>query len=648
MLDLLGFVRSADEIILRASPNHDVFLLRLLAALPPVIFFTVDAIYGLAVFFWLGLPFYLICLLLYAHGLLKSLLFMRQVSAELLIVLVMTVTLIDGKPLSGALVAWFIGFGLYVSFTIIRKNREKIEALVGQTKKTALVMTDAEIHEVPVDAVRTGDLLIVPRGTAMPADGAIVEGQSSIDESLVTGEPFPVFRMPGDAVLAGMLNLSAPLHIRATRDGDASYLALIGAEIERSLKNKSSLQREADRIVQYLLLGVTAYSFLLLFVTGSLDRMATALSVICPCAWALATPTVFASGIGRSARLKILARGGEPLGIMRDIGTIVLDKTGTLTQAVPQVIKTKPIGIDETELLEIVASVETRFSHPLARAIVSFAAGRGVHRYRPVSAAEDLPGCGVRALVEGRPVVVGSPETLQALGIKLPKSRHAGRAIWVAIDGTVVGMILVHDVIRSEMKDLAIAIRQLGVHRVVVATGDHEESEARRVAELIGADAYHFNCKPEDKVALVRQFQSTGRVAMVGDGINDAPALAAADVGIAIGGHKNVALAIASADIVILGDDAGDLLQILGISRSMAEVIRQNYIWAISFNTLGLALVTFGLLNPVLAAFLHHISSVFVVANAARLYAGIDTAADVQSGFLAQWRQWRQNFDWRM
>lgn len=635
---IIAYLQSLDRSILRLSPNHDLFLLRLVAAVPPVVLLAIATLYGLNFFYWLGLPFYLFCLALYAHGLLKSLFIMRQVSAELLIVLVMTVTLLDGQPLSGALVAWFIGLGLYVSFTIIRKNREKIEALVGQSKKTALISLHGEIREVPVDAVRAGEILIVPRGTAIPVDGDIIEGKSSIDESFITGEPFPVFKVTGDPVLAGMLNLSAPLQVRATKDGDVSYLALIGAEIKRGLERKSSLQLQADRIVQYLLLGVTAYSFMLLLASGSLDRMATSLSVICPCAWALATPTVFASGIGRSARLNILARGGEPLIIMRDIHTLILDKTGTLTQALPRVSRVKPIGIDETELLEIAASVEMRFNHPLARAICTYARSRGITRYRPVTAAEDLPGCGVKATVSEQAILIGSPETLMAQDIKLPKFRHAGRAIWMAVDGQVVGMIVVQDVMREAMRDLATAIRKFGVGRVVVATGDHEEAEAKRVAELIGADEFHFNCKPEDKVKLIRQFQCSGRVAMVGDGVNDAPALAAADVGIAIGGHKNMALAIASADIVILGEDAGYLPMILDISQRMSRIIRQNYRWAIGFNGLGLALVTYGCLNPVLAAFLHHISSIFVVANAARLYAGLDTASDWRNLVQSCWR----------
>lgn len=612
-----------DQRILSISPNRDLFLLRLIAAIPPVVFFIIDAIYARHFVYWLGLPFYLFCLALYAYAFLKSIIRFRQVSAELLIVLVMTVTLVAGKPISGALVAWFIGLGLYISFTIIRKNREKIESLVQQAKRTALVLVGSEIREVSAETVKLDDMLIVPRGTAIPVDGTIVEGKSSIDESFVTGEPFPVYKVPGSEVISGTLNLSAPLQLRATKNGDASFLAVIAAEINKSLEKKSALQRKADTIVQYLLLGVTGYSFLLLSVTGSLDLMATTLSVLCPCAWALATPLVFASGIGRSARLNILARGGEPLEIMQQIETVILDKTGTVTLAEPKVSQVIPLAIERDELIEIAASVETRFSHPLARAIVVFARQKPLTRLRPVSDAEDLPGRGVKARLEGREVLIGSPETLAEYGVQIPALEYSGRAIWLAMDRKVKGVIVVQDVMRSTMSNLAGALRDLGVKRVILATGDHEESEAKRVAELIGADEYYFKCKPEDKAELVKKFQSSGKVAMVGDGVNDASALAAADVGIGIGGHKNVALAIASSDIVILGDDAGDLLKVLQISQKMAKITRQNYAWAVSFNVLGLTAATLGVLNPVLAAFLHHISSVFVVANAARLYGGM-------------------------
>lgn len=609
-----------DAQLLKISPRKDIMLLRVIAAVIPVAFFGLDALYDLPALYWLGMPFYLFCLALYLEALLKTILLMRKVSAELLIVLVMTVTLIDGAPLSGAMVAWFIGFGLYISFTIIRKNREKIESLIQEGKKTAQVLLGDNIDERPINQIRQDDVVLVPKGAMVPIDGTIIEGASAIDEAVITGEPFPVYKKVGASVISGTLNLTGPLQVKAGKNGDDSFLSVITQEIENSLLNKSALQRRADTTVQILLLSVTAYAFLLLFMTGSLHLMATALAVVCPCAWALATPTAFAANIGRLARTNILARGGEPLENMQDIKTLILDKTGTITLAEPEVSQVIELGMSQQLILELAASVESRFDHPIARSIINFAKKQGVTQFHPVEQAEDLPGRGIRARIEQQEILMGSAETLSCQDIELPLIDYTGRAIWLAVDREVKGVIVIRDIMLSEMQGLADTIRACGIEKVILATGDNEEQEAKRVARYINADGYYFNCTPEDKTALVKKFQAQGKVAMVGDGVNDAPALAAANVGIAIGGHKNVNLAIISSDVVILGNDAQDLVTILRLSHKMGGIIRQNYLWAVGFNSIGLALATFGILNPVLAALLHHFSSVFVVVNASRLY----------------------------
>jgi heavy metal translocating P-type ATPase len=611
---------SIDAELLKISPRRDIMLLRVIAAVIPVVLFGLDALYDLPALYWLGMPFYLFCLALYLESLLKSVLIMRKVSAELLIVLVMTVTLIDGAPLSGAMVAWFIGLGLYISFTIIRKNREKIESLIQEGKKTAQKLQGDNIVEMPINRIRQDDVVLIAKGAMVPIDGTIIEGASAIDESTITGEPFPVYKKTGASVTSGTLNLSGPLQVRAGKNGDDSFLSVITQEIENSLENKSDLQRRADTTVQVLLLSVTAYAFLLLFITGSLHLMATALAVVCPCAWALATPTAFAANIGYLARSNILARGGEPLENMQDIKTLILDKTGTVTLAEPEVSRVIEMGLPQQRLLELAASIESRFDHPIAHSIINYAKKQGLNAFLPVKRAEDLPGRGIRARIEDREILMGSAETLSLQGIELPAIEYTGRAIWLAADREVKGVIVIRDVMLSEMQGLADTIRACGIEKVVLATGDNEEQEAKRVADYIHADEYHFNCKPEDKTTLVKQFQQQGKVAMVGDGVNDAPALAAANVGIAIGGHKNVNLAIISSDVVILGHDAQDLVTILLLGHKMGGIIRQNYLWAIGFNSVGLALATFGLLNPIFAALLHHVSSVFVVVNAGRLY----------------------------
>ncbi len=364
--------------------------------------------------------------------------------------------------------------------------------------------------------------------------------------------------------------------------------------------------------------GVVAYSVLLFLLTGSLDRMATVLAIACPCAWALATPTAFAAAIGSLAGRGILVRGGTPLEVARKAAFVVLDKTGTVTLAEPRVEGVKAIGVSPGELLQIAAAVESGFKHPIANAIVAYAVERGVQLH-DVERAEYLPGRGVKAFVQGQEVLLGSADTLAGLGLAVPADVELeGRATWVGVDGQVVGAIFIQDVLREYAPGLAEELCALSIKRVVLATGDNEESEARRVAEIIGADEYHWGSRPEDKTTLVRELQAEGITVMVGDGVNDATSLAAADVGIAIGGTK-ADLAIKSSDVIVLQEDATSLLTIMRMGKKLRRVIKQNYTWAILFNLLGIGLATLGALSQPLAALLHHVSSVFVVSNSARL-----------------------------
>jgi len=614
------FFSRIDTFIASLSPGKNPMVLKTLAALSAVLFLGLDRFLGFFALHAAGMIFFLICLLLFFEGLLKSLMVMHKVSAELLIVSVMIVTYLDGRPLSGALVAWFISLGLYISLRIIAGNRKKLQALIKEKKHTARVLEKDSVIKKPVHEVRAGETLIIPKGEMIPVDSVITEGRSLIDESSITGEPFPVSRGEGDTITSGTVNTSAPLHARTVKSGNDSFLSVITREIEESLQKKSTLQKRADWIVQILLLSVTAYAFILYFITGDFSLTATALSIVCPCAWALATPTAFASAIGRLAGKDILAAGGEALENIHKADTLILDKTGTVTLAEPEVREVIAFDLDEPELLQIAASVESRFDHPIAGSIVRFAEKQGIKGLLPVKKCEDLPGRGVHAFIGNREVIIGSRDMLRENGIALPEVEYRGRAIWIARDSQVLGALIIQDIIKQEMKDLAGRIRALGIKKVILATGDNEEGEVRRVARIIGADEYHFNQKPEDKAALVRKRQENGRVIMVGDGVNDAPSLAAAHVGIAIGGNRNVNLAVKSSDMVILGPDAAEILTILKMSGLMKRVLVQDYTWAFLFNITGLALATMGMLTPVPAAVLHHISSVFVVSNAVRIY----------------------------
>jgi Cu+-exporting ATPase len=525
--------------------------------------------------------------IIYLKALFLSLSRSRRITADLLVVTVMMVSFLAGQPLSGALVAWFISMGLAISFAIIERTRRKIEALTKEGSKAVRVVRDDTILELPVEQVRQGDVAIIPQGEMIPVDGEIVDGASSIDESVITGEPFSVFKKAGDFVTSGAIALHAQLKVRAAKAGDKTFMYVIGKEIEKSLKVKPKIHRTADKILQFFISAVVLYAIGVFLFTGGLAgdfsagliRMAAVTAVACPCAWALSVPTAFAAAIGGLSGRGILVRGGTPLEMAARVVNAVLDKTGTVTIGEPKVAGIESFDLSQDKLLQIAASVEAGFNHPIANAIISHASANGV---RPLKAerSEYLPGLGIKSSVEGSEVVLGSDETMSALGMAAPLDlKIKGRAVWIGIDGKIAGAIVIQDELRDYAKGLGHALHELGMRRVELATGDNEASEARRVAELIGADAYHWGLKPEEKTAIVKNLSVQGPTVMVGDGVNDAMSLAAADVGISIGRDK-ADLAIQSSDIIVLQDDATSLLAIIRTGRKLigARYIIYNFL----------------------------------------------------------------------
>ncbi len=604
-----------------------IFIIRTIIALMAVLSFVVHKWTGFEPLKWFGLIFYCICFFMYTRALFIALIQTRRVTADLLVVTVMVVSFLAGQPLSGALVAWFISMGLAISFAIIERTRSRIEALTKETGKIVRVVRNKNMLKLPVEQVRPGDVAIVPQGEMIPVDGKIIEGASSIDESVITGEPFSVYKKVGDFVTSGAISLTSQLKIQAAKAGDKGFLYVMTGEIAESLKVKPEIHRTADRIVQFFISGVVLYAIGVFLFTGGLTgngdagliRMAAVVAVACPCAWALSVPTAFAAAIGGLSRRGILVRGGTPLEATGRVVNVVLDKTGTITLAEPKVAGIKSFGGSSGELLQIAASVESGFNHPIANAIVTYASVRGVHPLK-AEGSEYLPGLGIKSFVEGcGEVVLGSTETVKALGVIVPLDvKLKGRATWICIDGKVAGAIVIQDELQEYARDLGRSLHGLGIKHVELATGDNQEAEAQRVAKLIGADGYHWGLKPADKTSIVKKFKAQGITIMVGDGVNDAVSLAAADVGISIGRTK-ADLAIKSSDIIVLRDDTLSLITIIKKGRKLIRIIKQNYTWAIGFNTIGIALATAGFLSPWLAALFHHVSSVLVVLNSARL-----------------------------
>ncbi|HXF68066.1 MAG TPA: copper-translocating P-type ATPase, partial [Burkholderiales bacterium] len=530
-----------------------------------------------------------------------------------------------------AVIIAFVLLGRYMEEIIKTRSSAAVRRLLDLRPATATVVRGGEEMEVPVESVLAGEICIVRPGQRIPTDGEVIEGTSSADESMLTGESMPVEKAPGAPVIGGTMNRGGMLRVRATRVGADTALAQIIRLVEEAQTSSAKIQRIADRVTAYFVPAVVAVAFLAFFgwwIAGDFPQALLAfvavLIIACPCALGVATPAALMVGVGKGAEAGILIRGAEVLERAQDLTTVVFDKTGTLTKGEPSVTDLVPLAASgEDELLRIAASVEAGSEHPLGEAIVRAAKHRGIEPAR-VERFEAVPGHGIKGQVDGVRMLLGNRRHLDAEGVDpapaeqvMTRLEAEGKtAMLVAANGALAGVIAVADTLKPEAAEAIAGLRREGVE-VVMLTGDNERT-AGAIARALGMHRVIAEVLPEDKAKVIRELQARGRiVAMVGDGVNDAPALATAHIGIAIGSGSDVAKE--TGGIVLVRDDVRDVVRAIRLSRATMRTIRQNLFWAFLYNALGIPVAALGLLNPILAAAAMALSSLSVVVNSALL-----------------------------
>ena len=518
------------------------------------------------------------------------------------------------------------------------KTSEAITKLMDLAPKTATVERDGTEHIIPAAEVQPGDVLIVKAGESVPVDGVVLEGASAVDESALTGESIPVEKQAGDTVIGATINKSGYFKMRATKVGDDTTLSQIVRLVDEATSSKAPIAKLADKVSGVFVPVVIAIAVLATcawLLTGhsvefSLSVGISVLVISCPCALGLATPTAIMVGTGRGAVNGILIKSAEALETTHSVTTVVLDKTGTITQGKPVVTDVLPVGTGRDELLAIAASLEKRSEHPLAEAITAEAEKEQL-TLLPVEEFEQIPGQGIRAAVEGKLCLAGNRRMMEANHVENSELFSRGEALaedgktplYFARGGRLLGLIAVADVVKPTSAQAVAELSGMGIE-VVMLTGDNERT-AEAIRRQVGVDRVVAEVLPQDKEREIRRLQESGKkVAMVGDGINDAPALARADVGIAIGAGTDVA--IESADIVLMRSDLLDVSTAVQLSRAVIRNIKQNLFWAFFYNAIGIPIAAgvfypaFHLkMNPMLGALAMSFSSVFVVSNALRL-----------------------------
>ena len=551
-----------------------------------------------------------------------------DIKADVLVSMALIASVAIGEDFAAGEVAFIMQLGALLEDLTVAKARAGIEKLIRLTPRTARRLTDTGEEIIPAEQVRVGDRLRVLPGETVPVDGVIRAGQTSIDQSVMTGESLPVDKKVGDEVSSGTVNQFGAFDMEATKVGEDSAIQRMIRLVQSADAGKAKIVGLADRWATWVVVVAVAAAGLTWLITGEIIRAVTILVVFCPCALVLATPTAIMAAIGNATRHGFLVREGDALERLAGVADVAFDKTGTLTLGTPKVVEVCSCSPDHdrAQVYAWAASAELRSEHPLGRSVVRCYQELGAGEAVQPTEFRMLPGRGVRAVVGERTLTAGNEAQLEESGISIPDQvgeRAAGclkegcTVIYLAADGVLAGFLALADTLRPDAADTIRGVREAGAEPVLL-TGDHANA-ARHIAQALGIQTVRSGCLPEDKLNWIGAEQEKGRqVCMVGDGINDAPALKKAQVGIAMGGVGSD-IAVDAADIALVNDDIHALPHLLALSRRMMTTIRCNLTFSMVLNFLAILLAMTGVLNPVVGALVHNAGSVLVIINSALL-----------------------------
>ena len=553
-----------------------------------------------------------------------------DIKADVLVSLALIASLCIGETFAAGEVAFIMQLGALLEELTVAKARAGIEKLVHLTPQTARVFQMDKEVIVPAEQVRIGDRIRVLPGETIPVDGIILSGQTSINQAVMTGESLPVDKTVGDEISSGTVNQFGTFEMEATRVGEDSSIQRMIRLVQSADAGKAKIVGIADRWATWIVIIALSAAVVTWLITGQIIRAVTILVVFCPCALVLATPTAIMAAIGNATKHGFLVRQGDALERLANTKVIAFDKTGTLTYGTPRVIAVQSVDdiLTTKELYQMVASAEQFSEHPLGKAIVHCFKKEKTD-FAEVDHFQMIPGRGVCADIEGKKVLAGNPELLKADRVEIPVLedmkdyiRQGCTIIYVSVNNIFAGFLTLSDTVRKESESMIDELSKLGICPVLL-TGDHENA-ANTIASLLHIKDIKANCMPENKLEYIEKYQKNGMpVCMIGDGVNDAPALKKADVGIAMGGVGSD-IAVDAADIALVDDEVKELPHLVALSKHMMVTIKLNMAFSMALNFVAITLAILGILNPVVGALVHNAGSVFVIIN---------------SAFLLKWKQ---------